>query len=178
MSPDDVLGFWFAQSPARHFGKDPVFDQEIRERFGPVHGQLVLGERDAWLATPRGRLATIIVLDQFSRNMFRDTPGMFAGDPRALELALEGIAKGDDRALTEAERGFFYMPLMHAEDRALQERSVELFTASGGEEGAKFAVMHRDIVRRFGRFPHRNALLGRTSTPEEVEFLAQPGSSF
>jgi uncharacterized protein (DUF924 family) len=176
--PEDVLAFWFGQPPVRHFRKDPVFDQEIRDRFGALHGELVLGEHDDWLTTPRGRLAAIIVLDQFSRNMFRDTPGMFASDPQALQLALEGLARGDDRALSEAERSFFYMPLMHAEDRAVQDRCVELFRALGIENNLKFAVMHRDIVQRFGRFPHRNAVLGRTSTPEEVEFLAQPGSSF
>ena len=177
MSPDDVLEFWFGQPPERWFRKDPVFDQEIRDRFGRVHDELALGEHDDWLATPRGRLAAVIVLDQFSRNMFRDTAGMFASDPRALEIALEGIARGDDRTLPEAQRSFLYMPLMHAEDREIQERSVALFGALGGD-GAKYAEMHRDIVQRFGRFPHRNAILGRTSTPEEVEFLTQPGSSF
>lgn len=178
MSPDDVLGFWFGQPPARWFKKDPVFDQEIRDRFGALHGEVVLGQHDGWLTTARGRLAAIIVLDQFSRNMFRDTPGMFASDPRALEIALEGLTRGDDRALSPAERPFLFMPLMHAEDRAAQDRCVELFAALGGEQGLDFAEQHRAIVQRFGRFPHRNAILGRTSTPEEVEFLAQPGSSF
>jgi uncharacterized protein (DUF924 family) len=103
---------------------------------------------------------------------------MFASDARALEIAREGIARGDDRTLNEAERQFFYMPLMHAEDRALQDRCVELFAGLGNANSLKFAHMHRDIVHRFGRFPHRNAVLGRTSTPEEVEFLSQPGSSF
>ena len=179
MSPDDVLSFWFGQSPERWFRKDPVFDQEIRGRFETLHGELVLGDHDDWLATPRGRLAAIIVLDQFSRNMFRDTPGMFASDARALDIAREGIARGDDQQLDQLERQFFYMPLMHAEDPALQDRCVELFAGlEDNANGLKFAKMHRDIVHRFGRFPHRNAVLGRTSTPEEVEFLSQPGSSF
>jgi uncharacterized protein (DUF924 family) len=178
VTPDDVLGFWFGQPPERWFRKDPVFDQEIRARFTALHGELGLGEHDDWLATPRGRLAAIIVLDQFSRNMFRDTPGMFDSDARALAIALEGLARGDDRALGDAERQFFYMPLMHAEDLACQDRCVELFAAAGNANALRFAELHRDIVRRFGRFPHRNALLGRSSTPEEVEFLTQPGSSF
>lgn len=178
MSPDDILDFWFDQPPARWWKKDPVFDQEIRDRFAALHGELVLGEHDDWLATPRGRLAAIIVLDQFSRNMFRDTPGMFASDPRALEIARAGIARDDDRALSTVERGFFYMPLMHAEDRAAQDRCVELFAGLGNKGNHEFAVKHRAIIQRFGRFPHRNAILGRASTPEEVEFLSQPGSSF
>lgn len=178
VSPEDVVAYWFGQPQARQFQKDPAFDQEIRDRFETLHRALGMGEHDDWRAAPRGRLAAIIVLDQFSRNMFRDTARMFESDERALELTLEGLARRDDQALTEAERMFFYMPLMHAEDLPLQERAVDLFTALGNANATKFAIAHRDIVQRFGRFPHRNAVLGRTSTPEELAFLDGPGSSF
>ena len=176
--PLDVLAFWRAAGPDRWFERNADFDAEVAARFGAVYAAAAKGELAQWEAAPDCALALAIVLDQFSRNMFRDTPGMFASDPRALEIALEGIARGDDRELAEVERAFLYMPLMHSEDRAIQERSVALFTALGRAEQVKYAEMHRDIVARFGRFPHRNAILGRTSTPDEVEFLTQPGSSF
>ena len=195
---EEVLGFWFGEldpsgrvdavHSARWWRKDTAFDQEIRARFEPLHATVARGERDAWLSTPRGRLAYVIVLDQFSRNMFRDSVRAFACDERALHAALAGIELGVDRRLQYEERSFFYMPLMHSEDLATQERCVALFTAFRDEQSGalktrlagtlKYAEQHRDIVRRFGRFPHRNALLGRTSTAEEVEFLTQPGSSF
>lgn len=174
---DDVLSFWFADV-SRAWKKDPVFDQEIRERYGALHAALDRGEHQDWRATPRGTLAYVIVLDQFSRNMFRDSPRMFASDPRALQATKEALDRGQHQALTEEERGFLYLPLMHSEALADQARSVELYRAFASDFQHKFAVQHRDIVARFGRFPHRNALLGRDSTPEEVEFLKQPGSSF
>jgi uncharacterized protein (DUF924 family) len=146
------------------------------------------GERDTWLGTTRGRLALVIVLDQFSRNMFRGNQSGFAGDERALAAALEGLALGADKSLALDERIFLYMPLMHSEQLAHQQRSLELFTGllEGQPEALRgylsssvdYARRHLEIVERFGRFPHRNAVLGRASTPEELEFLKQPGSSF
>jgi uncharacterized protein (DUF924 family) len=195
---EEVLDFWFgeldesgradAARSARWFRKDAAFDQEIATRFGALHAAVARGERDSWLSSPRGRLAYVIVLDQFSRNMFRDSARAFACDERALHAALAGIERGVDRQLRFEERPFLYMPLMHSEDLANQERCVALFTAYRDEQSGalktrvagslKYAEQHRDIIRRFGRFPHRNALLGRTSTGDEVEFLAKPGSSF
>lgn len=193
-----VLDFWFGTldasgraAPAaakRWWMKSAAFDREIRETFGAEHVSIVAGEREAWLATPRGRLAYVVVLDQFSRNMFRDTAGAFAHDAQALRAALDGIERGDDGVLAFDERTFLYMPLMHSEDLRHQDRCVRLFTgwrdALAGEPRERvdgsldFARRHRDLVARFGRFPHRNAALGRTSTPEETEFLKQPGSGF
>lgn len=198
MNADDVLDFWLGPLDARGrarpdiqqrwWSKDPAFDAEIRERFGALHARIVRREHEGWRESPRGLLAYVIVLDQLSRNMFRGTPRMFEADAQALEAALSGIERGNDRRLAFAERAFLYMPLMHAEDLATQERCVELFRAFRDEVSGElresveasldFAVRHRDIVRRFGRFPHRNAVLGRESTPEEIAFLEQPGSSF
>ncbi len=175
-SLEDVLAFWFAD-PARWWKKDPAFDAEIRDRFLSLHEAIVRGEREDWLASPRGTLAYVVVLDQFSRNMFRGTARMFAGDPRALAAARRAVDRGDDARLTDAEQGFLFMPFMHSEDMADQDRSVALF-AKRPEKDRRYAEMHRDIVRRFGRFPHRNELLGRESTPEEQDFLKQPGSAF
>ncbi len=175
-SVDDVLRFWF-EDPSRWWKKDPAFDAEVRAKFEPLHDAIDRGEHEDWLETPRGALAYVIVLDQFSRNMFRGTERMFASDERARAAVRRALDRGDDRALAEAERTFLGMPLMHSEDLADQDRSVAFF-AAGPEDNRKFAEQHRDIVRRFRRFPHRNAILGRTSTPEEIEFLKQPGSSF
>ncbi|MCP5289182.1 MAG: DUF924 domain-containing protein [Burkholderiaceae bacterium] len=168
------------------FRKDPAFDESIRARFGPlVERALTLpaGAPPAWGAAPDDVLAEILVLDQFPRNLYRGQPRAFAGDARALALALALIARGDDRRLRPLERLFAYLPLEHAEDLALQDRSVDLFSAlAAGHEGfgevLDYAERHRDVIRRFGRFPHRNAALGRASTPAEVEYLAQPGSGF
>lgn len=176
-SIDDVIAFWF-EDDKRWWKKDPAFDAEIREHFGALHQAIEADEREDWLQTARGALAYVIVLDQFSRNMFRDTGRMFASDARALRAAKNAIDAGHDQALSKSERGFLYMPLMHSEALADQERCIELFAANDSPNSVKFAQMHRDIVQRFGRFPHRNALLGRESTDEEREFLQQPGSSF
>jgi uncharacterized protein (DUF924 family) len=191
---EEVLSFWFGpldqwgQADQAHvtrwWRKDPAFDAEVRARFGALHQAVLRGEHEDWLATPRGRLAYLLVLDQFSRNMFRDSPRAFAADERALEVALDGIAAGMDRAVGPQERGFFYMPLMHSERLDAQDRCVELMKdwtrepASGGDGSLRFAEQHREIIRRFGRFPHRNLVLRRTSTDEEIEFLQKPGSSF
>jgi uncharacterized protein (DUF924 family) len=185
---EEVLEFWFgpldeqghvdAAHVSRWWKKDPAFDAEVRSRFGALHEAVLRGERDRWLTTPRGRLAFIVVLDQFSRNMFRDSARAFAGDARAVEIALDGITAGVDGQLAAHERGFMYMPLMHSESLAVQDRCIALFEAANDAGSAKFAERHRDIIRRFGRFPHRNAVLGRQSTNDELAFLAQPGSSF
>jgi len=173
---EEVLAFWFAD-PARSWKKDPAFDAEIRERFIALHEVIDRGEREDWLETARGALAYVIVLDQFSRNMFRGTARSFASDARARSAARRAVERGDDRALSDDERPFLYMPLMHSEDLADQDRSCALFAASRPDH-LRYAEHHRNIIRRFGRFPHRNVLLGRASTPEEEEFLKQPGSSF
>ena len=193
-SPEDVLEFWFgaldasgkppAERSARWWRKDPAFDEVVVRTFGGDIERAARGELDDWKQSPRGRLALVILLDQFSRNAYRDTPKAFSNDARAFSIVQEGIELGHDRQLRDVERSFFYMPFMHTEDRAVQERGVEVFVraneerAGAFEEGVKFAMLHRDIVQRFGRFPHRNAILGRESTPEELEFLKQPGSSF
>ena len=195
---EDVLNFWLGtldengQADAAHtkswFTKDPAFDQAIRDRFGAVHSAIVAGKLEGWLELPRGCLAYVIVLDQFSRNMFRDSARMFAQDGQALKAAEAAVERGWDKPMAFDERGFVYMPFMHSEDLAAQDRGVALFSAFRDELQGKpreriemslgYANGHRDIIKRFGRFPHRNALLGRPSTPEETEFLTQPGSSF
>jgi uncharacterized protein (DUF924 family) len=172
----DVLTFWFTD-PSRWWKRSASFDAEIRARFLTLHNAIERDEREDWVETPRGALAYVIVLDQFSRNMFRDSARMFESDTRALGAARAAVDRGIDRSLSNDERMFLYMPFMHSEFIADQDRCVELF-ASTAQEWARYAEQHRDIVRRFGRFPHRNALLGRPSTPEELEFLRQPGSSF
>ena len=177
MSIEDVLSFWFANK-TRWWKKDPAFDDQIRKRFAPLLSSIANKEHEEWKATPRGTLAYVIVLDQFSRNMFRDTPGMFSNDEQALETAKEAIDKGFDQQLSHEERGFLYMPLMHSEVLTDQERCVQLFDTLGNADSLDYAIRHRDIIKRFGRFPHRNGMLGRSSTAEEVEFLKQPGSSF
>ncbi len=186
-----VLDFWFGpldeyglaspERAGRWFRADPAFDEEIRSRFGALHAAVIDGGRPTWLGAPRTRLAAIVVADQFSRNLYRDTPRMFVGDPLALRWALDAIDRGWDRKLAAHERVFFYMPLMHSEDLAVQRRSVALFArlcdeapqpARGRlEVHRQYAERHRATVDRFGRFPHRNAILGRVSTPEEEAFL-------
>jgi uncharacterized protein (DUF924 family) len=195
---EQVLDFWFGKLDAagcadaahaeRWWKKNAAFDEELRQRFGALHEAVARAERDDWLVPPRGRLAYVIVLDQFSRNMFRGTPRMFEGDKQAQAAAVEGVARGDDALLGVNERSFLYMPFMHSEDLDMQDRSVALFTAlaasapaelRGGLAAAvQYAEKHRDIIARYGRFPHRNAALGRDSTSAEIEFLKQPGSGF
>lgn len=191
---DGILDFWFADAvetgqPQKHwFTKDDAFDARIRERFGDDVEAALRGERDGWAATPRGRLALLILLDQFTRNIFRGTARAFAGDAQALALALEGLERGDDRALAPLQRVFCYLPLEHAEDPAMQVRAVALFTQLRDSVPAvrrdtfegflDYARQHRDVIDRFGRFPHRNAVLGRTNRPEENDYLAQPGAGF
>ena len=185
-----VLDFWFgAPGTPEHgtariewFRKDPAFDAQIGSRFGETVAIALAGGLGEWCVDARGALARVIVLDQFTRNMFRDTPQAFAGDARALATAEDAIARGLDRELDMHERWFLYLPFEHAESEAAQRRSLELFTAlardSGNEGPLDWARKHADVIFRFGRYPHRNAILGRDSTPEEIAFLAQPGSSF
>ncbi len=185
-----ILDFWFLPENDPGHGKprpewlrkDPAFDALILSRFGETTAGALAGAWTEWDREPRGALARIIVLDQFTRNTFRDTPRAFAGDAPALAAARAMIESGRDSTLAAIERWFAYLPFEHAEDMAMQERSVELFNALAKEPGlgniAEYAVRHRDIIARFGRFPHRNRILGRSSTPEEIEFLKLPGSSF
>lgn len=193
-----VLQFWFgeldtrgcadAAHAARWWKKDAAFDAEISQSFGALHAAITAGEREAWRSAPRPCLAYVIVLDQFSRNMFRGSARTFASDRQALAAAVAAIDRGADRELAVDERAFLYMPLVHCEDIAAQERSVALFgelrSETDPEPGGRIAMQleyarkHRDIVARFGRFPHRNAALGRVSSAEELAFLAEPGSSF
>lgn len=174
---DALVDFWFSLEPSRWWTKDPAFDEELRSRFLGVH-EAAARDPEGALDTPRGALATALALDQLPRNLFRGTPRAFATDAAALAACRTAIARGFDQALGLYERGFLYMPFMHSEDRADQERCVALFEAHGPPEYVTFAQQHLAIVERFGRFPHRNAILGRPSTPEELAFLEQPGSAF
>lgn len=178
----DVVDFWFRElTPDQWFqGDDPSLDDLIRRRFGDLLTQARNGGLNGWASSPRGRLALIIVLDQFSRNIHRGSGESYAGDAKAQALTLEGIASGMDKNLTFSERQFFYMPLMHAEDTALQAQCVAQFEALKKEaEGLLgYATGHAAIVARFGRFPHRNAMLGRASTPDESAFITAEGRGF
>jgi uncharacterized protein (DUF924 family) len=176
---DDVLRFWFEETrPKQWFEKDAGFDAEVRLRFLALHETLAARPASSLLADARTALAAVIVFDQMPRNMFRGTPRAFATDARALELADAAIAQGFDDGLTKDERIFLYLPFEHAESREAQARSVTLTGGLGDPELTKWAEAHKVIIDRFGRFPHRNAVMGRPSTPEEIEFLQQPGSSF
>ena len=176
---EDVLRFWFEEvQPAQWWKADPDFDAGVQARFGPLHAAAVAAELHPWRRTPEGRLAEVIVLDQFSRNIHRGTPLAFAADGMALVLAQEAVAAGADQALPVAQRAFLYMPYMHSESRAIHALSEALFSEPGLEANHASGLRHRAIVERFGRYPHRNAILGRASTAEELAFLQQPGSSF
>lgn len=176
----EVLGFWFGElGPEDWFGGGGEIDARIRERFLDLHEALRdEGVPEPWRATARGLLAAVIALDQFPRNLYRGDPRAFAADAAALRLAKEALDRGCDRELSEDERKFLYLPFEHSEDPAEQARSVALFSALGDEIGLDHAVRHKAVVDRFGRFPHRNEALGRPSSPEEIEFLKEPGSSF
>lgn len=164
------------------FRKDDAFDDEIRRRFGNAIAAGIAGSFGEWCTTARGSLARVVLLDQFTRNAFRGTPDAFAGDAGALATAEYAIERGFDRELEVRERWFLYMPFQHSESLAVQERSVALFAALAADTGftdpLPYPERHRDVIRRFGRFPHRNELLGRASTPEEIVFLQHPGSRF
>jgi len=174
-----VLDFWFDEiEPAQWWKSDPAFDALVRARFGDLHRAAVLGELYAWRAEANGRLAEILVLDQFSRNICRGTSAAFAADPMALALAQEAVAGGYDQALPTQRRLFFYLPYMHSESALIHEVALSLFRDPGLADNLDFELRHKAIIDRFGRYPHRNAVLGRVSTPEEVRFLEEPGSSF
>jgi uncharacterized protein (DUF924 family) len=178
-TPNDILTFWFEDiDHSLWFKKDADFDCLLIERFSDLHTQAALGELYTWRVSALGRLAEIIVLDQFSRNMFRNNSKAFAQDGMALVLAQEAIRIGDDLKLNTAERSFLYMPYMHSESLAIHEIAVDLFTKNGVQGNLNFELKHKAIIEQFGRYPHRNALLGRKSTAAEIEFLSRPGSSF
>lgn len=184
----EVLHFWFGQGAEygkrhkRWFEKDSAFDAEVAGRFASLHEETLAGKHRDWLEEPRACLARIVALDQFPRNIHRGTARAFSGDPLAREAAKHLVGKGWDRELAPVERVFAYLPFEHSESLADQERACALceplLAFPEVADTHRYALAHREIIRRFGRFPHRNAALGRTSTPEEIEFLGQPGSSF
>ena len=178
-TPADILDFWFAEiQPAQWWNKSDDFDRLIATRFGAALQAAARCELYAWRVTPAGRLAEVIVLDQFSRNINRGEAQAFANDALALGLAQEAVAAGADRLLAPAERAFLYMPYMHSESAAIHALAVALFSQPGLEHNLDFELRHTAIIDRFGRYPHRNAALGRASTAEEAAFLQTPGSSF
>ncbi|MBE0612356.1 MAG: DUF924 domain-containing protein [Burkholderiales bacterium] len=186
----EVLDFWFGPTGSSEYGrsreawfkKSDAFDEEIRARFLDLHEQAAGGRIETWAAAPLSLLALIVVLDQFPRNLFRGTSRAFATDAQALAAAQSAVARGFDRELAPVQRWFVYLPFEHAEDLAMQRRCLELFEDLRSDPDSAgtidYARRHFEIIARFGRFPHRNAILGRVSTPEEVEFLKQPGSGF
>lgn len=195
---DAILEFWFgdalnspkalARQAPRWFTADESFDQLVRDRFNDDVAAAMQGELDAWPSTANGRLALVILLDQFTRNIHRGAPAAFAGDEQALRLCMDGIVRGHDVELHPVACGFLYMPMQHSEDIAVQERSVEHYASllqrtppayrKSIEMNLDFARQHRDLIRRFGRFPHRNEVLGRAATPEEKEYLEGGGERF
>jgi uncharacterized protein (DUF924 family) len=190
-SAQEVLVFWFGEAGAPDHGlprekwflKNIAFDREIADRFRPLIESALAGELDAWASLPDSGLAQIIVLDQFTRNVFRDSPRAFAGDARALAAARAMVAAHHDELLLPVQRGFVYMPFVHAEDRQAQAEGVQRFrdaavSAPQMQDSLDWALRHQLVIDRFGRFPHRNEVLGRASTPEELAFLEQPGSRF
>jgi uncharacterized protein (DUF924 family) len=179
VKPEDVLTFWFSEeAKPKWFVRDDAFDAIVRERFASAFDAAKTGAFDHWAEMPEGALALVILLDQVPRNSFRGNAQAFSGDEKALAVAKAAIARGFDAALPSDRRNFLYMPFQHSERLEDQEQGMTLFAANDVADGLKWMTAHRDVIARFGRFPHRNAILGRTSTPEEVEFLTQPGSSF
>jgi uncharacterized protein (DUF924 family) len=173
-TPADVIAFWRKAGPKRWFEKDTKFDDDIRQRFLALYEAASTGKLTSWEASAEGALALLILLDQFPRNMFRGQARTFATDPLARAVASRAILNGYDGAFPDL-RTFFYLPFEHSEDMADQERGLLLYKTAGDADGLKWAEIHADIIRRFGRFPHRNAVLGRVSTPEELKFLADGG---
>lgn len=178
-TPEDVLRFWFEEcTPKDWFGSTVALDAEIGRRFRETHLALAAGVPDLWRATPDSHLAVVIVFDQFPRNIYRGTPLAFATDGLALREARAALAAGADRDVAIGRRMFFYMPFEHAEDLDEQDRSVGLFRSLGDEEYFRYAEAHRAVIAEFGRFPHRNAVVGRSSTEAEKDYLAKPGAGF
>lgn len=179
MTAQDVINFWFTEiDSALWWKKDTAFDEQIRTRFGQTHQQATCGELAHWRTDAQGRLAEIIVLDQFSRNLYRDSGQAFAYDLAALILAQECIRLGLHAQLSTIQKSFLYLPFMHSESLTIHEQAVQLYSIAGLEFNLNFELKHKVIIERFGRYPHRNAVLGRASTPQELDFLQQPNSSF
>jgi uncharacterized protein (DUF924 family) len=179
MQAQDILHFWFEElSDKQHFVKDPALDATLRERFGATLESAARCELFTWRSTAQGRLAEILVLDQFSRNIFRDSARAFAQDALALVLAQELVTSGQDQSLAPAQRAFAYLPYMHSESALIHAQAIHLFNQPGLENNLDFERRHQAIIARFGRYPHRNAVLGRSSSAEELAFLHEPGSSF
>lgn len=174
VQPEDVLAFWREAGPTRWFRKDEAFDSQFRSRFTGAHEAARRGDFDGWMATAVGALALLILLDQFPRNAFRGTARAFATDGKALDVARHALAQGFDKAIDADLRNFFYLPFMHSEQLADQDLAVER-TRTLGDDALRYAVMHRDIIEKFGRFPHRNEALGRATTPAEQRFLNEGG---
>ena len=174
-APAEIIQFWRDAGPDRWFAADEAFDREIRTRFLATHEAASRGELAAWEESPEQALALVILLDQFPRNIFRRSAHAFATDPLARRVADEALARGFDRSAEKDMRLFFYLPFMHSEALADQDRSLRLFEALGDAEQVKYAIIHRDIIARFGRFPHRNRVLGRATTPAEQRFLDEGG---
>ena len=197
---NQVLHFWFGDLKKNEvpgddkqkswWMKDTEYDKRIKDNFGNDLKMAINGELDYWKTSPEGSLALIILLDQFSRNIYRDTSKAFSQDNKSIQICLEGIEKGFDKKLHPVQRIFYYIPLMHSEDIDMQEKSLKYFSGLSEQykeqksiadvvsNSYEFAVKHYDIIKRFGRYPHRNEILGRESTPDEIEFLKQPGTSF
>ncbi|NMP31995.1 DUF924 domain-containing protein [Thalassotalea sp. M1531] len=176
---NEILTFWFNEiSPQQWWQKDDEFDALIKKRFESIHHKAVNGELSHWRESALGSLAEVIVLDQFSRNIYRDKPQSFAFDSLALALAQNAIAKGFNAELDETKRSFLYLPFMHSESLVIHEQAVHLYKALGNAANLEFELKHKAIIEQFGRYPHRNEILGRKSTEAEIEFLKQPNSSF
>ncbi|HJW02874.1 MAG TPA: DUF924 family protein [Azospira sp.] len=176
---EEVLEFWFKETePKQWWVVDPAFDARLRERFLPLLDRAARGELFPWRVTAQGRLAEVIVLDQFSRNIYRNTPGAFAQAPMALALSQEAVSAGGLQHLEPMQRAFLLMPYMHSESAIVHGEAERLFREWTPQGSYEFELRHKAIIDRFGRYPHRNKVLGRASTPEEEEFLQQPGSSF
>ena len=173
--PAEVVAFWRDAGPKRWFEKDAAFDDDIRRRFLALHEEAAAGKLSGWERSAEGTLALLILLDQFPRNMFRGQARAFATDPLARAIAAGALVRGFDAQAPDGMRGFFYLPFEHSENLADQERAVAFFKASGDDGGLKWAELHADIIRRFGRFPHRNAALGRATAPDEQAFLDAGG---
>ncbi|MGI1796683.1 DUF924 family protein [Acinetobacter variabilis] len=179
MNYQDILDFWFSpETQPNWFAKSDQFDQSLKEKFGDILEQASKAELWSWRKNTDGRLAEILVLDQFSRNIFRDTPRAFAQDSLALALAQEAISQDLDKQLSPEQRSFLYMPFMHSESKLIHEFALKLFQRLGNPENLEYEIKHKIIIDRFGRYPHRNQILGRESTEEELSFLTQPDSSF
>jgi uncharacterized protein (DUF924 family) len=176
---EDVLNFWFNElTPQQWWAKSDELDAEIKQRFAALHTKAARCELFDWRIAAKGRLAEIIILDQFSRNIYRGTPQAFAQDSLALALAQEALSVAVDKVLSPVECSFLYLPFMHSESALIHQVALSLYSAPGLENNLDFEIQHKNIIDRFGRYPHRNEILGRESTADEIEFLKQPGSSF